>query len=68
VYDRTRRPSTGGSTVTSALHGQLRHNAASRAEFFTLIAAHQQPDVDQGRLTQPNHYEDNPLSQDKAYS
>jgi len=58
----------GGSTVTSALHGQLRHNAASRAEFFTLIAAHQQPDVDQGRLTQPNPYEDNPLSQDKAYS
>ena len=28
----------GASTVTSALHGQLRSDAASRAEFFTLIA------------------------------
>src|SRR6185295_16324489 len=31
----------GASTVTSALHGQLRSDAASRAEFFTLIAAHE---------------------------
>jgi GTP cyclohydrolase I len=29
----------GASTVTSALHGQLRDDAASRAEFFALIAA-----------------------------
>jgi GTP cyclohydrolase IA len=28
---------SGGTTVTSALHGQLRHDSASRAEFFTLI-------------------------------
>jgi GTP cyclohydrolase I len=28
----------GAHTVTSALHGQLRSDAASRAEFFTLIA------------------------------
>jgi GTP cyclohydrolase I len=33
----------GTSTVTSALHGQLRRDAASRAEFFTLIASHEQP-------------------------
>jgi GTP cyclohydrolase I len=31
---------SGADTVTSALHGQLRSDAASRAEFFTLIAAH----------------------------
>ena len=31
----------GASTVTSALHGQLRSDAASRAEFFALIAAHE---------------------------
>jgi GTP cyclohydrolase I len=31
---------SGASTVTSALHGQLRRDAASRAEFFSLIAAH----------------------------
>ena len=30
---------SGASTVTSALHGQLRSDAASRAEFFALIAA-----------------------------
>jgi GTP cyclohydrolase IA len=30
---------SGTQTVTSALHGQLRHDAASRAEFFTLIAS-----------------------------
>jgi GTP cyclohydrolase IA len=36
---------SGASTVTSALHGQLRADAASRAEFFTLIAAHKQPEV-----------------------
>jgi GTP cyclohydrolase IA len=30
----------GANTVTSALHGQLRDDAASRAEFFALIAAH----------------------------
>jgi GTP cyclohydrolase I len=35
----------GASTVTSALHGQLRADAASRAEFFTLIAAQKQPEV-----------------------
>jgi GTP cyclohydrolase IA len=34
---------SGTSTVTSALHGQLRHDAASRAEFFTLIAVDAQP-------------------------
>ena len=32
---------SGTDTVTSALHGHLRHDAASRAEFFTLIAAHE---------------------------
>jgi GTP cyclohydrolase I len=26
----------GSTTVTSALHGQLRHDAASRSEFFAL--------------------------------
>jgi GTP cyclohydrolase IA len=36
---------SGASTVTSALHGQLRADAASRAEFFTLIAAQKQPEV-----------------------
>jgi GTP cyclohydrolase IA len=30
---------SGASTVTSALHGQLRRDAASRAEFFSLIAS-----------------------------
>ena len=35
----------GAHTVTSALHGQLRSDAASRAEFFTLIAALEQPKV-----------------------
>jgi GTP cyclohydrolase IA len=34
---------SGTSTVTSALQGQLRHDAASRAEFFTLIAVAEQP-------------------------
>jgi GTP cyclohydrolase I len=33
---------SGANTVTSALHGQLRSDAASRAEFFTLIAAHEE--------------------------
>jgi GTP cyclohydrolase IA len=28
---------SGANTVTSALHGQLRDDTASRAEFFTLI-------------------------------
>jgi GTP cyclohydrolase I len=32
---------SGATTVTSALHGQLRSDAASRAEFFTLIASQQ---------------------------
>jgi GTP cyclohydrolase I len=32
----------GATTVTSALHGQLRSDAASRAEFFTLISANQE--------------------------
>jgi GTP cyclohydrolase IA len=32
---------SGANTVTSALHGQLRDDAASRAEFFTLITAHE---------------------------
>jgi GTP cyclohydrolase IA len=32
---------SGANTVTSALHGQLRSDAA-RAEFFTLIAAHEE--------------------------
>jgi GTP cyclohydrolase I len=31
----------GANTVTSALHGQLRRDAASRAEFFTLITTHE---------------------------
>jgi GTP cyclohydrolase IA len=31
---------SGANTLTSALHGQLRSDAASRAEFSTLIAAH----------------------------
>jgi hypothetical protein len=30
---------SGATTVTSALHGQLRSDAASRAEFFSLISA-----------------------------
>ena len=34
---------SGANTVTSALHGQLRSDAASRAEFFTLIGSHEQP-------------------------
>jgi GTP cyclohydrolase I len=32
---------SGANTVTSALHGHLRSDAASRAEFFSLIAAHE---------------------------
>jgi GTP cyclohydrolase I len=36
---------SGATTVTSALHGQLRIDAASRAEFFTLISANQQEAV-----------------------
>ena len=32
----------GATTVTSALHGQLRSDVASRAEFFTLISANQE--------------------------
>jgi GTP cyclohydrolase IA len=36
---------SGSNTVTSALHGQLRHDAASRAEFFTLISTHEQSAV-----------------------
>jgi GTP cyclohydrolase IA len=36
---------SGANTVTSALHGRLRNDAASRAEFFTLIASHEQPAV-----------------------
>lgn len=35
----------GATTVTSALHGQLRDDAATRAEFFALIAANHQPGV-----------------------
>jgi GTP cyclohydrolase IA len=58
----------GGTTVTSALHGQLRQDAASRAEFFTRIAAHQQPEVDQGRPADPHSNADNPLTQEKADS
>ena len=38
---------SGATTITSALHGQLRSDAASRAEFFTLIAS-QQPAVHRG--------------------
>jgi GTP cyclohydrolase I len=38
---------SGATTVTSALHGQLRSDAASRAEFFTLIAS-QHPAVHRG--------------------
>jgi GTP cyclohydrolase IA len=34
---------SGANTVTSAVHGQLRHDAASRAEFFTLIGSSEQP-------------------------
>jgi GTP cyclohydrolase IA len=34
---------SGANTVTSAVHGQLRHDAASRAEFFTLIGPQEQP-------------------------
>jgi GTP cyclohydrolase IA len=34
---------SGVNTVTSAVHGQLRHDAASRAEFFTLIGSSEQP-------------------------
>jgi GTP cyclohydrolase I len=43
----------GASTVTSALHGRLRSDASSRAEFFTLIASPQLP---------------HPLPKDKACS
>ena len=35
----------GSTTVTSALHGQLRSDTASRAEFFSLIGANQQKEV-----------------------
>jgi GTP cyclohydrolase I len=38
----------GTTTITSALHGQLRLDAASRAEFFTLIGTNQQPTVRRG--------------------
>ncbi len=34
---------TGASTVTSALHGQLRTDASSRAEFFSLTMTHPEP-------------------------
>jgi GTP cyclohydrolase I len=34
---------SGAITVTSALHGQLRSNAASRSEFFTLIGTTSRP-------------------------
>jgi GTP cyclohydrolase IA len=34
---------SGANTVTSALHGQLRSDTASRAEFFTLIGSHERP-------------------------
>jgi GTP cyclohydrolase IA len=33
---------SGADTVTSALHGQLRSDAATRAEFFTLIGSHKE--------------------------
>jgi GTP cyclohydrolase IA len=36
---------SGATTITSALHGQLRSDAASRAEFFSLIGANQQKEV-----------------------
>jgi GTP cyclohydrolase I len=36
---------SGATTVTSALHGWLRSDAASRAEFFSLIGANQQREV-----------------------
>jgi GTP cyclohydrolase I len=36
---------SGATTVTSALHGQLRSDVASRAEFFSLISANQQKEV-----------------------
>jgi GTP cyclohydrolase I len=39
---------TEATTVTSALHGQLRTDAASRAEFFTLIGASQHSEVRRG--------------------
>jgi GTP cyclohydrolase I len=38
---------SGTTTVTSALHGQLRE-AASRAEFFTLIGTNGHPGVRRG--------------------
>lgn len=38
----------GATTVTSALHGELRSDAASRAEFFTLIATDQHAAVRRG--------------------
>jgi GTP cyclohydrolase IA len=34
---------SGVNTVTSAVHGQLRNDAAARAEFFTLIGSQEQP-------------------------
>jgi GTP cyclohydrolase I len=42
----------GASTVTSALHGRLRSDASSRAEFFSLIASpelHHPPHTDKAR-------------------
>jgi GTP cyclohydrolase IA len=36
------------TTVTSALHGQLRSDAASRAEFFTLIGSNQHSEARHG--------------------
>lgn len=38
----------GASTVTSALHGQLREDAASRAEFFSLALAQSRSSVRHG--------------------
>jgi GTP cyclohydrolase IA len=55
---------SGTSTVTSALHGQLRRDAASRAEFFTLIAVHE----DRPRAVPDPLNADHLLSHDKDHS
>ena len=39
---------TGASTITSALHGQLRTDAATRAEFFSLAMTRPEPAAHHG--------------------
>jgi GTP cyclohydrolase I len=52
VHDHAGRRGFRATTVTSALHGQLRSDAASRAEFFALIGPKSR------RSQSPAHVED----------